>query len=99
MQQNAVCFVSVADRGVGRKTGFPKAKTPAKMLAFPGLRRIITQPILCAGGNSLSREKARKLGDEAAKGRGKVQNRQPLDRRLLHTRAKEPDNSKEIVIK
>ncbi len=41
---------------LGRKIGFPKAKTPARMLAFPGLRRIITQPILYAGGGFLSRK-------------------------------------------
>jgi hypothetical protein len=36
MAQNAVCFVSVADRGLRPKSRVQKAKTPAGMLAFPG---------------------------------------------------------------
>ncbi len=34
--QKAVCFVSVANRGLRLKSRLQKAKTPAGMLAFPG---------------------------------------------------------------
>src|SRR6266704_4309472 len=34
--QKAVCFVSVANRGLGPKSRFQKAKTPARWLALSG---------------------------------------------------------------
>jgi hypothetical protein len=54
-----------------------KAKTPARMLAFPGLRLIITQPTQYAGTHSLSRKKAKETWGWSGGLAGKDQNSQP----------------------
>ena len=71
--QHAVCFLSVANRGLRPKSSLPKTKTPAGDAGVPGSGRYITQPILYAGSYFLSREK---MGIGArAKWRGRVKTR------------------------
>jgi hypothetical protein len=75
MVQNAVCFVTVANRGLRPKSRLQKAKTPAGMLAFPGSGVILPNQY-CTLGFTFSQGKKMGVG-AAAKGRGKSQN--PLE--------------------
>src|SRR5437660_8398558 len=51
-EQKAVCFVSVADRGLRPKRELQKAKTPARMLAFPGSVTTLPKNHYTPGGTS-----------------------------------------------
>jgi hypothetical protein len=72
MVQNAVCFVSAANRGLRPKSILQKAKTPAGMLAFPGSGVILPNQY-CTLEVTFCQEKIGKIaGEAAAKWGGKV---------------------------
>jgi hypothetical protein len=59
--QKAVCFVSVADRGLRPKSRLRKAKTPAKWLALSGSGTILPKKY-CTLGLSFCQWKIVKIG-------------------------------------
>ncbi len=71
----AVCFISVANRGVGPKNRLQKAKTPARWLALSGSGTILPKEYYTLRLSSCQWEIGKIAGEAGTEWRGKSQNR------------------------
>jgi len=82
MVQKAVCFVSVANRGLRPKSRLQKAKTPARMLALTSSGTLLPKGYYTLGSLFVNRQIEEIAGEAAGEMAGKSQNPQPLNRSL-----------------